>query len=222
MTESVFAKFQQKSYPYRFHGSLVLDTIAGGVPSDPKVAEGWLKTKLAPNDDLLRQMVAEVMAERGVTAEEAAGVVDELKHLVGFRRDEQGLYIPGFYLMAGLKEWGNICTSSGKLPLKWGKSGKYWSNWSPEHVCVVDERLHLGVTHPTGIAQSFPKSRFGSSIQYTEYVEDAKIDFTVETDHDFTAEQWAMIWTTGERNGLGSSRSQGYGKFTVTRWEQAR
>lgn len=35
------------------------------------------------------------------------------------------------------------------------------------------------------------------------------------------AEQWAMIWLTGEQQGIGATRSQGYGRYTVTRWEQA-
>ena len=46
------------------------------------------------------------------------------------------------------------------------------------------------------------------------------IPFTVVTDHDFTDKDWAMIWTTGELQGLGASRSQGYGTYTVTKWEK--
>lgn len=58
----------------------------------------------------------------------------------------------------------------------------------------------------------------GTGIQYEEYVTDAVIGFTVLTDHKFTDEQWAMIWLTGEQQGLGATRSQGYGRYTVTEW----
>jgi hypothetical protein len=88
---------------------------------------------------------------------------------------------------------------------------------------VVEDRLHLGVAAPTGTNQSFiakvtPKGPI-SAIQYTDYVEDAKVDFTVETDWEFSDEDWAAIWTTGERNGLGAARKMGYGTYEVTKWE---
>lgn len=223
MTESVFAKFQAKSWPYRYSGSLVVGTIAGGTPTDPKVAEGWLKTKLAPKDDLLREMVAETMADRGVTADEAAKIVDELKHLNGFKRDGNGLYIEGRQLKAALKEAASVAVASGKLDGRgWGKTNKGLLSFLAEHVHVVDDRLHLGVTEASGIAQRFVHTWRGTGIQYEEYVNDAKISFTVETDYKFTDEQWAHIWLTGERQGIGASRSQGFGKYTVTSWESVR
>lgn len=221
MTESVFAKYESKSYPYRFEGQLHVGTIAGGVPTSDKVAEGWLKTKLAPGDDLIRDMVAEVMTERGVTAEEAAQIVDTMKHLNGFKRDENGLYIEGRQLKAALKEAANVAVAAGKLPARgWGKTNKGCLAYLAEHVCVVEDRLHLGVAEPSGVVQRFVHTWRGNGIQYEEYVEDAKISFTVETDHDFTEKEWAMIWTTGERQGIGASRSQGFGTYKVTRWER--
>ena len=69
---SVFASHQAAMFPYRFNGQLVVGCIAGGTPTDANVAEGWIRTKLGATDDLLRQMVAETMVERGITADEAA------------------------------------------------------------------------------------------------------------------------------------------------------
>jgi hypothetical protein len=47
-------------------------------------------------------------------------------------------------------------------------------------------------------------------------------DYTqVITDHDFTPKEWAAIWTAGEQNGLGASRSQGYGRYEVVRWDKS-
>jgi hypothetical protein len=220
---SVFASYRKASYPFRFSGELLVGCLAGGTPTDPHVAEGWLKTKLGVDrDDLIREMVAEVMVERGVTADEATKIVDTNKHLNGFKRDEHGLYIEGRQLKAALKEAASVAVAAGKLNGRgWGKTNKGLLSYLAEHVFVVEERLHLGVAQPSGVAQRFVHTFRGSGIQYEEYVEDAKISFTVIADHDFTEKEWATIWLTGENQGLGASRSQGYGRYQVTRWEKA-
>jgi hypothetical protein len=220
---SIFAKYEKKAFPFKFEGSLHIAVIAGGIPTDPKVAEGWLRTKLATTDDLIQQQVAEVMAERGVTADEAAKIVDTQKHLNGFKRDGHGLYIEGRQLKAAIKEAANVAAAAGKLPLrKWGLTGKGLLGWISEHVFVVEDRLHLGVTEPTGVNQRFVHTFRGSGIQYEEYVEDAKVNFTVITDHEFTEEQWAMLWLSGQQQGIGATRSQGFGRYEVTRWERVK
>jgi hypothetical protein len=219
---SVFAQFAAKAWPYSFSGTLHVTTIAGGTPSDDKVAEGWLKSKLADKDDIIREAVAKTMVERGITAEEAATEVDNLKHLNGFKRDAQGLYIEGRQLKAAIKEAASVAVASGKLNGRgWGKTNKGLLSFMAEHVFVVEDRLHLGVTEPTGIVQRFVHTWRGTGIQYEEYVEDAKVDFTIKADHDFTNEQWAMIWLTGEQQGIGASRSQGFGRYEVARWDPA-
>lgn len=218
---SVFSKYEPKAWPFRYAGTLLVGTIAGGTPTDPKVAEGWLRTKLAASDDLIRTAVAEVMADRGLTAEEAVAEVDKNKHLNGFKRDEHGLYIEGRQLKAAIKEAGNVAVAAGKLDKGgWGLTRKGWLSFAAEHICVVEDRLHLGVTEPTGVVQRFVHTWRGSGIQYEEYVEEAKVDFTVMTDHEFTDEQWAMIWLTGQQQGIGASRSQGFGRYEVIRWDQ--
>lgn len=219
---SVFEKFRKDSYPYRFSGELLIGTIAGGTPTDPKVAEGWLRSKLGiDKDDIIREMVAETMVERGVTADEATTIVSENKHLNGFRRDEHGLYIEGRQLKAALKEAASVAVAAGKLTGRgWGKTNKGLLSYLAEHVFVVEDRLHLGVTEPSGVAQRFVHTFRGSGIQYEEYVTDAKVSFTVMADHDFSDKEWATIWLTGEQQGIGASRSQGYGRYEVTRWER--
>ena len=226
---SVFDQYRTIAWPYMFRGQLVVDAIAGGIPSDPKVTEGWLKTKIAPKDDLLRDMVAEVILERGLSEEEALEWVDSQRHLNGFKRDPERngeLYLDGRCLKAALKEMAMVATNAGKLTAKgWGSpDDKHYLKgikaWFPEHVFILEDRLYLGVTEATGIVQRFVHTRRGAAIQYEEYVEKAVIDFTLVTDHDFTPEQWAMVWLTGEQQGLGASRSQGYGRYTVTQWER--
>lgn len=218
---SVFSKYETKAYPHRFAGTLHVNVIAGGTPTDPKVAEGWLKTKLADKDDLIREMVADVMVDRGVTADEAASIVDTNKHLNGFKRDENGLYIEGRQLKAAIKEAACVAMATDRLDARgWGKTNKGLKSYIAEHIFVVEDRLYLGTREPSGIAQRFVHTFRGSGIQYEEYVEDAKIDFTVMSDHDFKDEQWAQLWLTGQQQGIGASRSQGFGRYEVVKWER--
>lgn len=223
---SVFAKHIPQAWPHRYAGTLHIVTLAGGTPSDPNVAEGWLRTKLADKNDLIRDAVAEVMVERGITAEEAAKELDRLKHLNGFKKDpERGgeLYIEGRQLKAGIKEAASVARAVGKLPDRWGLTKKGIVNFVAEHIQVVEDRLYLSVAEPSDVLQSFPKNaRTGQTgIQYTEIIRDAKLDFTVIADHKFSDDEWAMLWLTAEQQGIGASRSQGFGRYEVVRWERA-
>ena len=217
---SIFSTYHAQNYPHVWSGSLHVAEIYGGVPSDPKVAEHWIRTKVEAADDLIREAVAETMAARNITADEAAAAVNELRHLNGFKTDAQGLYIGGFQLKAALKEAVNVCMNVGALPEKWGKTRKGMTGWFPEHVFVMEDRLYLGVTEPTRVEQRFVHTWRGNSIQYEEVVEDAQIDFTIESDYEITETQWATIWTHGEQQGIGAVRSQGHGRYEVTRWEK--
>lgn len=218
---SVFQKYRAQAFPFRYAGQLMVGTIAGGCPTDQKVAEGWLRTKLADKDELIREAVAETMVERGVSAEEAAKLVDATKHLNGFKRDEHGLYIEGRQLKAAIKEAANVAAGAGKIPgKKYGTTNKGLLGFVAEHIFVVEDRLPLGVTEASGVVQRFVHTFRGTGIQYEEYVEDAKVNFTVETDWDFGDEFWAMLWLTGEQQGVGASRSQGFGRYEVTAWER--
>jgi hypothetical protein len=224
---SFFAQYEPLAFPFQYQATIVVGTIAGGIPSNPNVAESWLKTKIGDRDEQLRQAVAETMVERGITAEAAAEEVNQLQHLNGFKRTERGiLYLEGRCMKACLKEAVNVAANEGKITSKgWGNPDnknylKGIKAWFPEHVFVVDDKLLMGVTEPTDIVQRFVHTPRGTGIQYEEYVDDAKMEFVVETDHEFTEEQWAMIWLTAERQGIGASRSQGFGRFTITEWNR--
>jgi len=234
---SVFESLRDQAWPIEVKGEIHVHNLAGGVPSDPKVAEGWLKTKLTNNrDDLVREMVADTMAARGVDANAAAKIVDEMKHTNGFKRDDDTgqLYIEGRQFKAALKEAVSIAAASGKIAMQgWGMTNKFIQGYTTEHIVVMDERLPLylpdalgvpaPVTEPDQIVQSFPKNpRTGQTgIQNTEVLFNARFSFTLRMDHDFTTEQLAMIMLTGQEQGIGASRSQGYGRYTVTRWDRS-
>lgn len=231
MPGSVFSDIDTESYPYRFNVELSLANIVGGTPSDPKVAEGWLRSKLTETDERIQEMVAQVMEERKVTEREAVTIVNNLKNLNGFRRTSNGtLFVEGRQVKAMLKEATSIAVSVGKIQMTgWGATKKWLTKFLPEHVFVIDTTIPLWqhdendnlvpVKEPTDIHQQFVHTFRGSAIQYQEFVDDAVIKFTVISDHNFTTRDWKMIWTTAEKNGLGASRSQGYGTFQVTKWE---
>ena len=236
-TTGVFSDFEDTVFKYQYSGQLTVKQIAGGTPSDPNVAEGWIRTKLGMDkDELLRTMVAEAMVARGITSEEATEEVSKNKHLNGFKRDDKGLYIEGRQLKAALKEAASVAVAAGNLDARgWGKTNKGLLAYMAEHAFVLEDRLWLGVQdesriglpvekyhqEPSGVSQRFVHTFRGSGIQYEEYVDQAVIDFTVISDHDFEAKDgWKKIWVTAQQQGIGASRSQGYGRYSVTRWDR--
>jgi hypothetical protein len=243
VTESVFADIKAKSFPYTYHGTILVARLVGGAPSDPNVARGWLETKLKgkTTEEQIQRMVAELMVDRKMTADEALDEVNRRKNLNGFKRgvekDNLGLsaepgfdgvlYYEGRQLKAALKEAVSVAVAAGKIKQQgWGQTRKWISGFFPEHVFIPEKELYLQdrsgtyITEPTDVLQQFVHTRFGSSVQYQEYVDDAQFDFTVVTDHYFSDRDWGMIWTTGEMNGLGASRSQSYGTYQVIKWEK--
>lgn len=245
---SVFAKYITKAYPYQYAAIAKVGRIAGGTPSDPNVAESWIKTKITgSSDELIRQAVAEIMVERGMPADEAVEELQKNKHLNGFRRTrcaecpatgapcadgKHELYIEGRQLKAAIKEASNVRWPNGRwsigkngdavLRFKEGTertSGKATRNWMAEHVFVQEDRLMLGVTEPDGVAQRFVHTFRGSGIQYEEFVDNAELHFTIASDAKLSDEQWGLLWLTGEQQGIGASRSQGYGRYEMMEWK---
>lgn len=213
--------FDAHAYPYRYAIDLHVPQLAGGVPANPDAARAHIERKLRDNDTILRSAVAELMVEKGITADEAAQEVRSQNHVVTFRRDpERGLWIGGYQLKAAIKEAANVARAVGRLPARWGLTKKGIEGFVAEHVFVVEDRLYLGVDEPSGSVQRFVQTWRGSGISIQEYVEDAKLSATIETDHEFSEEEWAILWTTGERQGVGATRSQGFGRYYVTRWER--
>lgn len=220
MTMGFFDSFREDAYPHRFHCEIRVGALAGGVPLDPNVAEGWLRSKIADKDDLRRQAIAEYALENGVDVEEAASAIEKLKHHVGFRRGDDGLFVRGYTIKAMIKEATNIARAADKIDARFGATSKGALGFATEHIFIPEDRVYLGVTEPTGLVQSFPENkRVGMrGIQYQEYVEDAHVAFTVQSDWDFGDKWWAMVWLTAQENGFGAGRSQGFGRFEVLDW----
>lgn len=244
MTASVFETFREQAWPYKYRGRIHTETLAGGVPTNPRVAEGWIRSKLQTTDQQIREMVSEAMVERGINPEsgelDREQVIEQvaaLKSLNGFKRTRQGqLYLEGRQLKAALKEAVGIAVSVGKVEQKnWGVTRKWLSKFLPEHVFVLEDKLLLEKPDGSpftfddlkpdssigGVNQRFVQTKMGArAIQYEEFVLGAEFDFTVASDYEFTDKDWAMLWLTGEMQGVGAARSAGFGRYVVMDWKR--
>lgn len=225
MPESVFAKHTRKYWPHVYAGTIAVYHLVAHTPTDPKVIAGWLQSRMGMDrGDQLVKAVGETMAELGLGPDEAAEKVAERAHLNAFKRDEHGLYIEGRHLKACIKEAASVARAAGNLDKKWGETNKGAKAFVAEHIMVIENRLHLTrdgdpVNMADDVQQRFVQTYHGSSIQYEEYCQDVEFNFTIETDYRFPDTAWQAIWLTAEREGIGACRSQGYGRFVVTRWE---
>lgn len=264
---SPFAKYEAKAWPYWYRGEMIVSRICGGVPSNEKTAEAWIRSKLKDtrSEDEVKKLVAQTVedirethkaagrktaAEMEAEAEETVEAAPELSNeeltnlavtkvasdLSGFnmfkRTRDNVLHIEGRQLKAALKEAVAVAANAGLISTKgWGNPDnaaykKQLKGWFPEHVFVLEETLKLydldwqPVTQPTDVLQKFVHTHRGDAIGYEEYVEHVRIRFTAKTNVELTEEQWAMIWLTGQDQGLGASRSQGFGTYEMTTWEQ--
>ena len=125
------------------------------------------------------------------------GLLDEavtMRQLSGFYRhpETEELCVRGRHVKAMVKEAANIRWAKDR----WGPTNKGTRSFFAEHVFVLEDWIPLGRTAPDGVDQRFVHTWRGDGIQYDEYVEDAKVSFTVLTDHRFTKNQWAELWVT--------------------------
>jgi hypothetical protein len=231
---SVFEDLQARAWPHRFSGRLHVGTLCGGVPADERQITGWITAKLkdtrSPGE--ISELVLRTMAERAaegkpVTQDEAiAAVASSMVGQNGFKRDDTGLYIEGRQLKSALKEAVSVSVAAGKLPKGgYGVTKKGLFSFVAEHVFVAEEKLHLTrdgapVGQPDGTLQKMVHTWRGDAISYEDFVKEVDVDFTVMTDYGFSRHEWAMIWLTGQMEGIGASRSQGFGRYEVTAWEQ--
>jgi hypothetical protein len=215
----------------------VLDKIVGGVPSQPSVIKGWLKTRLELGDrdlqELAEQTLRERFPDRQPSADELASAVMDSEaaelSVNGFKRTaEGGLAYEGRCLKAAIKEWANSAYPGVDWPGKKNISAGFRKGLMAtlaERVFVPEVLIGLGVMAPSGIEERVKhvKTPQGprSSIARVEYVERPLLQFDVRVHDDFLApEAWGRIWERGEDIGIGADRSRSDGKFELTGWER--
>lgn len=139
------------------------------------------------------------------------------------RRTFGQLLVRGRQVKAMLKEAAMISGSAGHIPMtRWGKTNKALKGFFAEHLFVVEDEILMDRTGPDSIEQSFVHTWRGAGIKLEEHVRDVELTFTVVSDHPFEDEDpefYGKVFVAGEMNGLGASRSQGYGRFSVIKFE---
>lgn len=217
------------------------DKIMGGIPKDPKIVQGWLRSKAGITEAReLFQVTARTMEENGTSLGVSPTALaemdtDEMYHVIeqasedfaalkstnGFKVDDDGLYIEDRQIKAMLKESTNVLFAGER----WGKTKKGPKSFVAERVFVRPGRIHLDRDEPDGVelVVGHVSDKMGkrSTLTYHEYVERPTIRFELEVLRDeLTPKQWGELFLHAQSNGLGALRSQSHGRFEVTKWER--
>lgn len=153
------------------------------------------------------------------------------------------LYIEGRQIKAMIKEQINILYAMDR----WGPTGKGTKAYAAERVFVMEDVIPLNRIDPDGVIEKFvhvntPQGR-RSSIERSEWVWRPTIEFHVmiekvrkqsadekaprgfrpggRTELCIPENVWHEIWVSGQENGIGASRSQGFGRFDIIGWDEA-
>ena len=219
--------------------------VMGGVSMDPKLIEGWIRTKTGITDEEeIRTSMVRTLLEMGIELpenptmeqlEKASESIAAVKNTNGFKRDPvRGLYIEGRQLKAAMKEAINIALAGERL----GPTKKGAKNFLAERVFVVEDVLPLyKLEHDPETGEpvlSYRMERDGldliighvtgpsgprSTLTYREYVLNPRVVVTFLSSQDLIEEdEWRIIWEQMEQNGIGSLRSQEHGKFLVRKF----
>jgi hypothetical protein len=172
------------------------------------------------------RMVQRQAVERGIEVLDRDGKTKTLRRYsqADAERIIGELLIEGRQIKAMIKEAAMISVGAGHIEARgWGATKKSMLNFLVEHMFVPDDEVLLGVTDPSEVNQSFVHTWRGSGIKLEEVLRDAVVDFELLCDYDFTAKErdfFKTVFVVGEQNGLGASRSQGFGRFKVTKFDK--
>jgi hypothetical protein len=251
---SVFAAHLGKVFTFRLVTVQFTSRIYGGIPQRPDVIEAWLRKNTGiTNQQELAAVVRRTLMEldpevaeqaKDMTPFEVMKLASEKmassQSSVGFKKDDNGLFIESRQIKAGLREATNILYAGDR----WGPTKKGPKSWVAERVFVGPERIYLGVPglDPSQEERGLPKGFVyakeptdldlfvghvsgpqgpRSTLTYYQYVAAPRIQFLVATiQDDVIAKEWPRIWVTLESLGFGALRSQDAGRFEVEAWKE--
>lgn len=209
------------------------DKLMGGTPKDPKIIEGWLRSKAGIQDtEEVREAMLRTLIELGADNISSQSSFDELveasqalaaqKQTNGFKVcPDGGLYIESRQVKAMLKEATNILYAGER----WGRTKKGPKSYLAERVFVNPDKIMLGAPQASGIDlfighTTGPKGP-QSNLTYIEYVSQPTLTFDVMVAEDAIGHKhWPQLWVLAQENGLGALRSQGFGRFDIVLWER--
>ena len=237
MTKSVFD--QTAVWPHAWAAEITVTNLLGGTPADPKLVEGWLAGQLRSKDPAQKKAaIARIIGDAYLDTVETTLSMSEAeqesvmmskaleqKGLQVFKRGPGGVLCEeGRKIAAMLKEAAAIQWIGDKTarPAYMRKAARSW--W-PEHVFIVDQLIPLGRTEPDEVLQrpvhtTDTRGNPQSSIAVQELIREAVIPFTIRADVEIPDTDWAKVFSRGEVNGFGATRSQGYGRFVTTRFDR--
>lgn len=211
--------------------------VLGGTPKDPEIMAAWVRKNAGLEGPANEELVIKTAIDMGLDVAEgmswedvqkAAEKIVEERKTNGFRKMPGGaLALSAYQIKAMIKESVNILYAGER----WGKTKKGPKSFAAERVFVRPEPLIPFIRdgkfllEPDGVEQnvahiSGPKGPM-STITRAEYVEGASLAFNIYSLNDeLEEEHWFEIFTHAQENGLGSSRSLGYGTFNITAWSK--
>jgi hypothetical protein len=191
--------------------------LCGGIPKNPAMIADWIKARTGFDDEKTADQIADMEAHVDEQAE---------KSWIGFYRDERGICLECRGVKAMFKECASV------LRITEQKRGCKQIFQHGFEVKAVDggNVIPLGLAEPHGwfeaVCHSMTPKGPRSSLKRVDYVEDINVHFRVlvlktalqETRHIGEAEI-RRILAFAQENGVGADRSQGRGKFVVTRFD---
>lgn len=235
---SILNSYRNEMYQ-RIHVTLEFnDRLLGGQPKDPQMIEGWLRANMGlKNSDEMFLRMRQHMIEVGIEGAAEAATHEELIGLgvaLGtdmktqvFKRDPLGNpYIESRQVKAAIKECVNILWGSER----WGATRKGVKGYTAERVFVKPDMILVGAPEDVTVMPmvghvSGPQGE-RSTLGMFEYVVQPSVEFhilqlvgqaKVNSDEPaLTQDQWCRLFAHMELNGLGATRSQGYGQFEVS------
>ncbi len=224
---SVFSSMKEQLYARRWNVVLEVDELHGGIPASAKQLEGWIRANIGrslgeTSESRMVRLLREHMDALGIEgADLDAGIASfaENQHQNVFRRAVDGqLAIERRIVKAMIREAANVSWPR----RKWGPTNKGTKSYFVEHVFVEPALIGLGVTEPTGICEGTVHTWRGASLKAEECVAPARVEFELLTDvpEGIIGEaDFAELFARAENLGLGASRSQYYGTFSVVKFD---
>ena len=215
------------------------DHVLGGQPLNPEVLRGWLESKHADPEHLSAQL--------DVMPTDVAVDSEERKSSTGFMTDAAepggiGIFIGTYQVQAMIKEMASALgiTTSRKGSKQTGQHLVEVVACDPEFVAFAGKqarrlRLYRGgqiVTEPDDYVElcAHVTSAQGQRavLKRHQTVRGASTYFVIRTPADLTSREKAVlreeellrILAYAQNNGLGCSRSQGFGKFMIVGLEK--
>lgn len=199
----------------------IRDKILGGIPKNPELIQGWLKSK-GLEEKAIEEIAAKTEPAVAVAIEEETN-----KAWTGFKSDEDGVYIEGRQVKALLKE----ACSMLRIAVK-----KRGTKQVLQHgTFVKPEKIYLNVDdgddsiafekptdHLEMVAHVVGPRGPRSTIKRHDYVERPFINIEIwVVDNEMIPMQAIKdMLTLGQEIGLGCSRSQDFGKFDLVSFEE--